>query len=497
MNHNTFEKRIRLVMATLRNVALAASLAGISGFTFGAQVPEVDAQTSTTVVAAQPAGWREEYAYSVGIQAYIYAYPLIYLSELRYKWANDATSHPYAAPNHFYHFTDIADASYKDGGSPNNDTLYSWGFLDLSKEPVVIEHPDMGSRYFTFELADMYADNFGYIGKRTTGSKAGAFLVVGPNWKGRPPAGIKGVIRSRTHSALVFGRTFTEGPQDVAAINKLQQQFHIVPLSLWRKKDAVLPENRDVIKPFERSADALADWKTINRMMDENPPPAKDAQLVKLFANVGIGPGQASNFDHLNEQTRRGLERAATEGRRLVQAMATQGVSSKLVNGWLFTPRTFGHQGLTDEFGGRAACAKGGIICNDAEEAVYFPAYVDVDGKVLNGAKRYTLRFEKGQLPPVNEFWSVTMYGPDFNLVDNPMGRYAIRSQTPGIKQDADGSTTFYLQPDSPGQDKESNWLPTPRKGHFSMLLRAYSPKEAVLKQTWMPPTVKVVEKTR
>ena len=126
--------------------------------------------------------WREEYAYSVGVQAYVYAFPLLYQTELRHKWATDATSFPYAALNHFYHFRNIVAASYKDGGSPNNDTLYSWGFFDLSKEPVVLAHPDMGQRYFAFELADMYSDNFGYVGKRTTGTKAGAFLIAGPDW---------------------------------------------------------------------------------------------------------------------------------------------------------------------------------------------------------------------------------------------------------------------------------------------------------------------------
>jgi hypothetical protein len=448
------------------------------------------AAVQASAASVSQTGWREEYAYSTGIQAYIYAFPLIYLSQLRYKWATDADSHPYAAPNHLYHFPNIADASYKDGGSPNNDTLYSWGFLDVSKEPVVISHPDMGNRYFTFELADMYADNFGYIGKRTTGTKAGAFLLVGPNWKGKTPVGIQGVIRSRTPGVLMFGRTFVAGPEDVGAVNKLQQQYTIVPLSLWHKADTPLPENRDVLKPFDESADPLADWKTINAAMDENPPPRKDAQLMRLFATVGIGPGQTARFEKLDEQTKRGLERAAIEGRRLVAAMTTQGVSAKLINGWLFPPPTFGRQGLTDEFGGRAACAKGGIICNDPAEAVYLAGFVDRSGQILDGANSYTLRFEKGGLPAVKQFWSITMYGPDYNLVSNPINRYAIRDRTPGIKTAGDGSVTLYLQSTSPGPEKESNWLPTPKEGRFSMLLRAYGPEEPILEQTWVPPTV-------
>ncbi len=484
------EKIKKQVRNSAAAVVAFGAFSSVAVATESKPIQETPPLASAVVVATKPTGWREEFAYSVGIQAYIYAFPLIYMSELRYKWANDSTSHPYTAPNHLYHFQNVTDATYKDGGSPNNETLYSWGFLDVNKEPIVVAHPDMGTRYFNFQMVDMYADNFGYIGKLTTGSKAGAFLIAGPDWKGKTPPGIKKVIRSRTPSVLVIGRTFVEGPEDVAAVNSLQQQYRVVPMSLWGKKTAVVPEHRDVLKPFDRTNDPLADWKTINQAMDENPPTPKDAQLVRLFADVGVGPGQSSSFDNLNVETKRGLERAAIEGRRIVQAMATQGVSAKLKQGWLFTPRTFGHQGLTDEFGGRAACSKGGIACNDAEEAVYFPAYLDADGEVLNSANRYTLRFKKGGLPPVNEFWSVTMYGPDFNLVDNPLNRYAIRDRTPGIKQEADGSTIFYLQPDSPGADKESNWLPTPKAGRFSMLLRAYAPKEPILNQTWSPPLV-------
>jgi hypothetical protein len=295
------------------------------------------------VSAQQAAGgedWREQYAYSVGVQAYVYEMPILYLTRLRHKWATDASSFPYAAMNHFYHFRKIADASYKDGGSPNNDTLYSWGFFDLSKEPVILAHPDMGERYFTFELADMYASNFGYVGKRTTGSKAGAFLIAGPNWKGEKPADVREVIVSRTPYAVVFGRTFVEGPSDVPAVNRLQDQYRVVPLSLWGKDGVKLPENRDVWAPYDAKSDR-----------------------------------------------------------------------------------------------GRAVCSIGGIICNDADEALYFVAFTDVDGKIFDGSNRYILRFEKGGMPQVNEFWSLTMYDPAHNLVDNPINRYAIRDRMP-LKQE-------------------------------------------------------------
>jgi hypothetical protein len=456
------------------------------------------ALSSSVPASAQPASatddWREQYAYSLGVQAYIYAGPLLYLTQLRYKWTTDANSFPYTPLNRLYHFRNIADATYKDGGSPNNDTLYSWGFLDLSKEPVVLVHPDMGQRYFTFEMADMYSNNFGYVGKLTTGSKAGAFLVAGPGWSGQKPDDVREVIRSRTPYALVFGRTYVEGPDDVAAVNKLQDQYRVVPLSLWGKAGSTLPENRDVWAPFDRKTDPLADWKTIDRAMAENPPAAKDKQPLEMFATVGIGPGLIEVLDKLDPASKRGLGRASAGGWAMIEGMLTSGVSNKIINGWLFPPPTLGRQGaVDDDFRGRAVCSIGGIICNDAAEAIYVVAFTDVDGQPLAGANRYTLSFEKGALPPAKEFWSLTMYDPAHNLVDNPINRYAIRDRTPGIKHESDGSTILYLQSTSPGPDKESNWLPTPKKGAFSMALRTYGPGESIIKQTWLPPTVKMV----
>jgi hypothetical protein len=454
--------------------------------------------SSSVAASAQSApvtdDWREQYAYSVGVQAYIYAGPLLYLTQLRYKWTTDASSFPYTPLNHLYPFRNIADASYKDGGSPNNDTLYSWGFFDLSKEPVVLVHPDMGQRYFTFEMADMYSNNFGYVGKRATGSKAGAFLVAGPGWNGQKPSDVREVIHSPTPYVLVFGRTYVEGPDDVAAVNKLQDQYQVVPLSLWGKAGSTLPEDRDVWAPFDPKADPLADWKTIDRAMAENPPAAKDKQLLEMFATVGIGPGLTDVLDKLDPASKRGLARASAGGWAMIEGMLASGVSNKTINGWLFPPPTLGRQGaVDDDFRGRAVCSIGGIICNDAAEAIYVVAFTDVDGKTLDGANNYTLRFEKGALPPAKEFWSLTMYDPAHNLVDNPINRYAIRDRTPGIKHESDGSIILYLQSTSPGPDKESNWLPTPKQGAFSMALRTYGPGEAIIKNTWQPPTVKKV----
>jgi hypothetical protein len=281
----------------------------------------------------------------------------------------------------------------------------------------------------------------------------------------------------------------------VAAVNKLQDEYRVIPLSLWGKAETPLPEDRDVWAPYDVKADPLADWRTINRAMAENPPHAKDRQLLDMFATVGIGRGLDERLAKLDEPSKRGLARAAAGGRAMVEGMLQAGISNKIVNGWLYPSPNQGRQGaVDDDFRGRAICAIGGIICNDAPEAVYLVAVTDVDGQRLDGARRYTLRFERGALPQVNEFWSLTMYDPNHNLVDNPINRYAIGDRTPSIKADADGSITLYLQPVSPGADKASNWLPTPKQGAFSMALRAYGPGPDILAQSWIPPTVKEVK---
>jgi hypothetical protein len=218
----------------------------------------------------------------------------------------------------------------------------------------VLSHPGMGQRYFAFEMADMYSDNFGNVGKRTTGSKAGAFLIAGPGWNGQKPADVREVIHSRTPYAIVFGRTFVAGPNDVQAVNKLQDQYKVVPVSLWGKSGITLTENHDAWAPFDSKADPLADWKTIDRAMAENLPAAKDKQFLTMFATVGIGPGLTERLDKLDEASKRGLARAAADGRPMLEAMVGAGVVNKVVSGWLYPPPKMGRQGvIDDDFRGR------------------------------------------------------------------------------------------------------------------------------------------------
>jgi hypothetical protein len=432
--------------------------------------------------------WREEYAYTLGVQGYIFAFPWVYLSVLRYLWVtqkpkNDMT--PYAALNHFYHSRRIATAEYRDGGSPNNDTFYSIAWLDVGIEPVILTHPDMGERYFTFEIASMTSDNFAYVGKRTTGSKAGHFAICGPNWEGELPSDVEKLGNSPTAAVLIFGRTAVKGADDALVVNQFQDQFKLTPLSLWGVLDAKVPERRDVLPPFDPKTDPLADWKTINQAMAENPPLRRNAFMSELLKNIGIGPGL--DVDDMDPATQKGLVRAARDGRALLQKIWTSGYG-KQVNGWTFPPATMGRAGYSQDFLTRGAVqCLGGIISNDPEEAIYINTTKDKDGEKLSGANRYVLKFEPGKLPEVKEFWSLTMYDLTFNLVQNPIDRWAMGSLTGEYKLADDGSLEIYIQHESPGAEKEANWLPAP-KDEFTLVFRTYGPSENLINQTWEMP---------
>lgn len=445
---------------------------------------------------ANSVDWKETYAYSLGLQAYVFGFPYVYLPTLRWSWvtvpkpAGGVT--PYAPLNHFYHVRNLADASYRDGGSPNSDTLYSIAWVDVSKEPVILSHPDMGNRYFTFELASLDSDNFAYVGKRTTGGAAGSFAILGPNWKGDLPEGVKTIAPSRTNSVLIFGRTLVDGPEDVKPVNSLQDQYTLIPLSLWRKKSTELPQSRDVWRPFDPKEDPLAEWKTMNRAMSEDPPEQRLNALLKLFETVGVGPNQ--DVEKMDAATKRGLARAAVDGRKLLADAIKSGQLGKRINGWNIPPRNFGRAGLDDDFLVRASVqCLGGIIANDPEEAVYFNTFLDGTGNPLDGSKKYKLHFQQGKLPKVDGFYSLTLYDPTFNFAANPINRYSMGNRTKGIKKDADGGVTIYIQSATPGPEKESNWLPSTSKGSFFLVMRTYIPGPDIVDQGWAPPPVLLV----
>lgn len=448
-------------------------------------------------IAADPEQWREEYAYTLGVQAYIFGFPYINLSTIRWKWVTQEPPpgpargmSPYAALNHFFHFRKLADANYRGGGGPNNDTFYSSAWVDLKDGPVILSHPDLGDRYFIFQFACIDGDNFAAVAPRTTGSKAGSFAIIGPNWQGELPPGVTALPRSRSNSVYLLGRTLVDGPADADAVIKLQDQYSLVPLNLWGKANAELPQRRDVWAPFDAKTDPLADWKTMNRAMTEDPPEERLGKLLGLFARVGIGPGQ--DVEAQDPATKRGLARAAVDGRQLIINVnrSKNPFMGEKINGWSIPPPTFGRYGLVDDFLLRAVLCHAGIVTPWAEDAYATNTTTDVNGALLDGAKRYLIRFTPDQVPKVKGFWSLTMYDATFNLTPNPIDRYSVGNRTRGMKLDADGGLTVYIQYESPGKDKESNWLPSPPGGIFTLTFRAYWPDKSVAGGKWAPPGI-------
>jgi hypothetical protein len=474
-------------------LAAAPGVTAIAALPRGSTAREGLAQASADALKSTSSDWRETYAYTLGVQAYIFGFPYVYLPSLRWSWVTQPKpaggSTPYAALNHFHHVRMLADANYRDGGSPNNDTLYSIAWLDVSKEPVIISHPDMGERYFTFEIASLDSDNFAYVGTRTTGGRAGNFAIIGPGWQGRLPRGVKALPTSRTNSVLIMGRTLVDDPVDVKRVNALQDKYSLVPLSLHGRAGARLPESHDVWAPFDLKADPLAEWKTMNRAMTEDPPEERLAKLIGLFARIGVGPGQ--DVEKRDEPTRRGLARAAIDGRTLLAEASRSGLLGTLVNNWSIPPKALGRAGLSDDFLLRGATqCLGGIVANDPDEAVYFNTALDATGLTFDGGREYLLRFAPGQLPKVNAFWSLSLYDPTFNFTPNSINRYSIGDRTAGLKRDTDGGLTISIQREKPTDDKVANWLPTTESGSFKLILRTYLPGRDIVEQKWAPPAV-------
>jgi hypothetical protein len=451
----------------------------------------VDENKSTGVGDQEEFDWRAEYAYALGLQAFIYGFPYMTMAQLRYSWTTQPRNPefiPYMAVDQFWHASNVLDATYQDGGSVNNDTLYSAAWVDTSDEPVILSHPDIpDDRYYTFEISAVHSDNFAYVGRRVTGNKAGNYAIIGPGWEGKLPDGVTALPQSPTPWVFIVGRTLVNGSDDVPNVHKLQEEYRLTPLSLWGTESEV-PERRDVLVPFDQEKDPLAPWKTLNAMLAENPPPAEHEQLMKQFATIGIGPGL--DVEGQDEVTKKNLVRAAAAGKQLLSENLKSGWSTTTVNGWRFLNRRTGRAG--DDFLLRAAWQSLlGIVDNDPEEAVYIGGYTDGDGEPLTGANKYEVRFAPGQEPPVDAFWSLTMYS-NYNLVPNPIDRYSLGDRSKGLKRDSDGGLTIYIQHESPGEEKESNWLPAP-EGVFNLYMRMYQPHQEVVDAKWAAPPVQKV----
>jgi hypothetical protein len=439
----------------------------------------------------------EQKALAAGVQAVVYGLPLVMMDLTKQSFQNSPA--PRGAPiNQFLHVRAFPPASFKQVVRVNVDTLYSSAFLDLSAEPLVLSVPDTHGRYYLLPLFDAWTNVFATPGTRTTGNSANSFLIVGPDWSGTAPSGVQ-VLRSPTNMVWLLGRTQTNGPEDYAAVHSVQDGYKLVPLSKFGTsyvpaKVAVDPDFDAKTPPVEKlkRMSAAQYFDMLARLLKANPPPAADAPVIAKLAAIGIVPGQPFDPSHLDPAVARGLAGSVSvalqklqEG--IEQKATTQSPTGHTANGWRILPMTVGNFGTNYQI--RAIVALIALGANLSADAVYPTTYVDAEGKPLNGANHYVLHFDKGKTPPVNAFWSVSMYGPDSFFVENPINRYAISSWMQ-LQHGSDGSLDIYIQKDSPGKDRESNWLPAPA-GDFNLTLRMYWPKDkpiSINDGSWVPP---------
>ena len=429
-------------------------------------------------------------------KAFIYGFPIVMNYGVGFEYFIDKASPQYKAPfNQIYNTARVYTPQDTAVVTPNSDTPYSFVGMDLRAEPFVVCNPEVErGRYFSFQFVDWYTANFAYAGTRTTGNGPGCFMVAGPGWSGENPPGITRVFRCETDLASVIVRTQLFNPGDIDNVKKIQAGYRAEPLS------------RFLNKPAPPSAPEI-NWPKIDKQMAEKDPfgylgfllqfcpptgtAAVEVPMRAQFARIGVEAGKPFPVDKLTPEQKASLEAGARNGlARIKQELEATGRDE---NGWHVATNLFGsRQALAGNWTLRAAAAMGGIYGNDAQEALYPFLATDSDGKKPDCSKnRYTLTFPAGQLPPVNAFWSVTMYDAMTQLlVANPINRYLINSpMLPDLKKNPNGSITLYIQNAAPGADKEANWLPAPA-GPINLVMRLYWPKEAALNGSWKPPPV-------
>jgi len=434
-------------------------------------------------------------ARAIAKEAYIYANPLADSYRILYGHFVDQKDPDYKAPwNRIKNISRVYTPDDRAVQTPNSDTPYSWLGLDLRAEPIVLTVPPIEKkRYFSIQLIDLYTHNFDYIGSRTTGNDGGHFLIAGPGWKGDAPDGIKKVIRSETELAVAVYRTQLFNPGDIENVKAIQAGYKVQPLSAFLGKPAPKAAPAiNFIKPLTREEITKSPkiFQQLNFVLQFCPMHPSEQALMARFAKLDIGAGK--NFD----MRKFSPEIQAAIGQGIADAWADFAKLKKRVEaGEVSSGDVFGtREHLKNNYLYRMGGAVLGIWGNSAEEAIYPTYLVDADGQKLDGAHRYTLRFAPGQLPPVNSFWSLTMYElPASLLVANPINRYLLNSpMLPDFVRDADGGITLYLQHDSPGKAREPNWLPAP-KGPFVAVLRLYLPKSEAFDGTWkLPPLTRV-----
>jgi len=460
------------------------------------------ANTTAAAAAAAPAvaadGLTTAQFKALAEEGFIYGLPLVMNYAVMYEYAVDSKSSQFKAP--FNHMKSIPRVyTYKDTAvvTANSDTPYSFVWMDLRAEPMVISVPAAPKdRYISVMLADGHTYNYGYMGSRATQGQAGKYMVVGPDWKGEKPAGIDKVFHSLTPFSLAAFRTQLLNAEDMHGVVKIQARYHAEPLSAFLGKPAPAAAPKIDFLPATTAGIPANFWNYLGAALQYLPQTELDKSIRANLAKIGIGPGKTFDIKSLPPERQQAMLEAMKAGNDKVDTYLASGMTD--VNGWQLGSLPGDQAHYNGNWVMRAGTAKAGIYGNDAAEAVYPLGRVDVNGKTLDTSKHnYTLTFPKGDMPPVNAFWSLTMYyGKSQLMVQNPINRYLVNTaMVPAMTKNADGSVTIYIQKDSPGKDKEANWLPAPDDTAY-MVMRLYWPKPAteavsilpVGKGTWKPP---------
>ena len=449
----------------------------------------------------------EQEAHAIGVDAYIYFYPLVTMDVTRKQFSNIEPGKELGKGpmNMFNNVPEYPPANFKGVVRPNFDTLYSIAYLDMTKEPVVVSVPDTNGRYYLLPMLDMWSDVFASPGWRTTGTQAENFLVTPPGWGAELrdkfvdefinlPKEIQR-IDAPTPYVWVIGRTKTDGPQDYDAVHKIQAGFTIIPLSEWGKPprpvEVKIDPSVDMKTPPKIQVDTMtagAYFTYAAELLKLQPPHLTDEPIIAQMRRIGIVAGKSFDIDKVAAAVKKGLESAPEDGQKLMAWKVP--TLAKVANGWSMNTDTMGVYG--NYYLKRAIIAQVGLGANLPEDAIYPLNLGDESGKPLDGANKYVISFQQGATPPVNAFWSITLYDSDGFQVANSLNRFAVSSWMP-FKYNADGSLDLYFQNERPGKDKELNWLPAP-KGPFNLTMRLYSPKSEALTGKWTPPPITQVQ---
>lgn len=469
----------------MRNATIRSALVPVFAGLLAAAVP---------AAAQPPAKLTAQAALELASDVYIYGYPLVTMEMTRRVMTNVEKAQGTRAPmGNLIRMREYPTAAFHDVTAPNADTLYTTAWIDVGKEPWILRLPDAQGRYYLMPMLDGWTDVFQVPGKRTTGTGPQTYAITGPDWTGKLPAGVT-EYKSPTAMVWLVGRIYCTGtPQDYKAVHAMQDTISLVPLRAFGQPYTPPPgqvdPNVDMKTPVRDQVNALsteAYFNLLAKLMNDNPPAPGDAPMLAKLAQLGIVAGRNFSADRLGADVAQALQTMPKSA--VAKIMNQFKVAGTMENGWMFTTKT-GLYGT--DYLQRAAVTYFGLGANRPQDAVYPTSEVDAQGNPYDGAQQYVMHFDKGQLPPVNGFWSLTMYNSEFFLVDNPLNRYTL-SQRNNLKVNADGSVDFYLQKDNPGPDKVANWLPAPA-GRFALMLRLYWPKDqspSIIDGTWKIPPV-------